>query len=66
MMGLTNQKGGELVSESNQTFKKELKKTSFPRIVSQTFEKPIFNLSPLTQNLLLKFFLKKIFTLIFR
>ena len=27
------------------------KKTSFPRIVSQTFDKPIFNQSPLTQNL---------------
>ena len=65
-MELTKQEGGELVSKSNQTLKIEVKKkTSFPKIVSQTFDKSIFNQSPLTQNLLLKFFLKNIFSLTF-
>jgi len=57
---------GELVFKSKQTFKSpELKKTSFPRIVSQIFDKLIFNQSPFTQFFLLKFFLEKIFSLIF-
>jgi len=45
--------------------KLELKKASFLRIISQTFDKPRFNQSPLTQNPLLKLFLKKIFSLTF-
>ena len=54
MTELTNQEGGELVSKSNQTLKIRVKKkTSFPKIVSQTFDKPIFYQSPFTQNLLL-------------
>ena len=60
MMELTNQEKGELVSKTNILLKPELKKkTSFPRIISQTFDKPIFNQSPLTQNPLLKLFLPK-------
>ena len=48
---LTNQEGDELVSKSNRTKKTRVKKkTYFPRIVSQTFDKPIFNQSPLIQK----------------
>jgi len=59
MMELTNQEGGELVSKSNQTFKIRVKKNSFSRIVSQTFDEPIFNQTPFTQNPSLNFFLQK-------
>jgi len=65
--GTHKPRGGELVSRSNETLKIRVKKkkTSFSRIISQTFDKPIFNQSPLIQNLLLKFFLKNIFSLTF-
>ena len=49
----------------NRLLKLELIETSFPIIVSQAFDKLIFNQSPLAQNHLLKFFHKKIFYLTF-
>jgi len=49
MMELTNQVGVNWFL--NQIEKKpELRKTSFPRIISQTFDKPISNQSPLIQK----------------
>jgi len=50
---------GELVSKSKQTFKTRVKQTSFLRIISQTFDKSIFNQSPFKQNPLIKFFLQR-------
>lgn len=64
-MELTNQEGVNWFLNQIQQKTRVKKKTSFPRIISQTFNKPIFNQSPLTQNLLLKFFLKRIFSLTF-
>jgi len=63
MMKLTNQtKRGQGVNwflNEKRLLKLELKKTSFPKIISQIFDKPIFNQSPFTKNPLLKFFFQK-------
>ena len=50
-----------MVSKSYQTLKPKLK--NFFSEISQTFDNPIFNQSSLTQNPLLKLYLKKIFSL---
>ena len=65
MMELINQEGVNWFLTQIQLKKSKLKKTYFPRILSQTFDKPIFNQSPLTQKLCLSSFSKIYFLLTF-